>query len=265
VYLSIFGVLGLILFLAAPIFIFELGQLSQNIPQYFEKLNPILKDVGIGVAQNFEDFSAQLISQLQESSDSIVRALFAFFGGIASTVFIFTFAFFISLEENGPERVLALLAPKKYEEYVITLFQRAQLKVSGWFGARVLACLLVGVASFVVFFLFDVKYAFILGLISGVLNFIPYVGPTITLIVAVLFVGVSNSWIIAIYIFVALLVIQEIENKFLTPVLMKKFMDMPPALVLISLLIGHTIFGFLGMIFIVPIFGIIYEFTKEFL
>ena len=46
---------------------------------------------------------------------------------------------------------------------------------------------------------------------------------------------------------------------------MKKFMDMPPAVVLISLLAGHTIFGFLGMVFAVPVFGIIYEFLREFL
>ncbi len=265
VYLSIFGLLGLMIYLIAPIFIFELGQLSSNIPQYFEKFNPILKDVGLGMAQNFEDFTLTLVSKLQESSDSIIKAIFVFFGGIASTAIIFTFAFFISLEDKGPERVLALLVPKKYEEYTIRLFERAQYRVSRWFGARILACVFVGVTSFIAFYLLDVKYAFIFALLTGVLNFVPYVGPTITLVLTVLFVGVSNSWMVAVYIFIALLLIQEIENKFLTPILMKKFMDMPPVLVLVALLVGHTIFGFLGMIFIVPIFGIIFEFTREFL
>ena len=46
---------------------------------------------------------------------------------------------------------------------------------------------------------------------------------------------------------------------------MKKFLDLPPVLVLISLLVGGTIFGILGMIFVVPVFGIVYEFLKEFL
>ncbi len=265
VYSSIFGVLGLLLYLTAPIFIYEMKQLSLHIPEYFEKLSPFLKELGIALGQNFDDFTATLIANLQQSSESIIKAVSVFFGGIASTAFIFTFAFFISLEEKGPERMIALLAPKKYEGYIVTIFERAQTKVSGWFGARLVACLLVGIASFVVFFLFGVKYAFILALLSGVLNFIPYVGPTITLVLSILFVGVSNSWLLAIYIFVALLVIQEIENKFLTPVLMKKFMDLPPALVLMALLVGHTVFGFLGMVFIVPVFGIAYEFLKEFL
>ncbi len=265
VYLSIFGLLGLLIYLTAPIFIFELNQLSQHIPEYFEKINPVLSELGISFSQNFEDFTSTLVQGLQQSSEGIIKALSAFFGGLASMAFIFTFAFFISLEERGAERMLVMLAPKKYENHIIAMFGRAQTQVSGWFGARIVACVLVGIISFVVFFLFGIKYAFILALISGVMNFIPYVGPTVTLLVTGVFVGASSSWLMALYILISLLVIQEIENKFLTPVLMKRFMDMPPALVLASLLVGHTVFGFLGMIFMVPVVGIIYEFLKEFL
>lgn len=265
VYVSIFGVLGFLIYVTAPIFIFEINQLSQNIPTYFEKINPILTDLGVGVSQNFDQFSASLIDKLNESSGSILKSVAVFFGGITSTAFIFTLAFFISLEEKGPEHLLVMVTPKRYEDFIIRLFERSQIQVSGWFGARIIACVAVGVASFILFFLFGVKYAFILALISGVLNFIPYVGPTVTLFVAVLFAGITNSWLIALYVLIGLLVIQEIENKFLTPLLMKRFMDMPPSLVLLSLVVGHAVFGFLGMIFIVPMFGIGYEFAKEFL
>ncbi len=265
VYALIFGLLGLIIYLMAPVFIFEINQFAQNIPDYFQKLSPILEGLGIDVAKNFQDLTANLISGLQESSGSIVRAISVFFGGIASTILIFAFAFYISLEDKGLEKVLSLLAPKKYEEYISTIFARAQFRVSGWFGARILACIFVGILSFIVFFLLDVKYAFTLALISGVLNFIPFIGPLITGILAFLFVGVSNSWVLAVYIIIALYIIQATENTFITPLLMKKFLDLPPILVLISILVGGTIFGILGMIFVVPVFGIIYEFLKEFL
>ena len=265
IYLSIFGILGAMIYLTAPIFIVELTQLSHNIPEYFEKINPILKSLGFEFAQNFSDFTTDLVTGLKESSGSILRALTVFFGGISAALFIFTLAFFISLEENGIENIVALLTPKKYEEYAVALFKRAQFMVSGWFGARILACIFVGVASFVVFFFLGTKYAFMLALLSGVLNFVPYVGPAIILILSALFVGTSQSWLVAIYVLVALLVIQEIENKAITPMLMKKFIDLPPFLVLISLLIGHAVFGFLGTVFSVPIFGILYEFSKEFL
>ena len=265
VYASIFVALGLMVYITAPIFIFEVGQLSANIPDYFEKINPVFKSLGIVVSQNFDSFTGNLMDALKESSTGIFKAATAFFGGVASTLLIFTFAFYISLEEKGVEKVLMLLAPKKYEDYILSIFHKAQFKVAGWFGARLLACLFVGIASFVMFFLFGVKYAFILSVISGVLTFISFIGPLITAILAELFVGVSNSWVIAAYVVIALYLIQAAENNIITPLLMKKIIDLPPILVLIALLLGGILFGFLGMIFFVPVFGIIYEFLKEFL
>lgn len=265
VYLSIFGVLALIIYLTAPVFAFEIKQFTQNIPEYFEKTSPLLRDLGFDVAKDFESLTSGLVSQLQESSTSIVKAISMFFGGIASTILIFVFAFYISLEDKGPERFLALLAPKKYEHVILTIFEKAQIQVSGWFGARILACLFVGIISFIIFFLFGIKYSFILALISGTLNFVPFVGPLITGVLVFLSVGVSESWIVAMYIVVALYIIQAVENNIVTPLLMKKIIDLPPILVLISLLVGGTIFGILGMIFVVPVFGIIYEFSKDFL
>lgn len=265
IYLSIFGLLGLMLYLIAPIFIFEINQFGQNIPDYFQKLDPILESLGIDIGKNFQEVTVSLISSLQDSSQSIFRAISVFFGGITSTIFILIFAFYISLEDRVLERTLSLLAPKKYEDRISEIFEKAQFKVSRWFGARILACLFVGIVSFIVLFSFNVKYAFTLSLVSGALNFIPFIGPLITGLLTLLFVGISNSWVLAIYILVAFYIIQAIENNFITPLLLKKFLDLPPILVLMSILIGGTMFGLLGVMFVVPVFGIVYEFLKEFL
>jgi predicted PurR-regulated permease PerM len=266
VYFSIFGVLGILVYLTAPIFIAELKQLSHNLPGYFVQLSPVLQQMGIDAAQTFDSFTQFLVGGLAQSSKGIISAIMTFFGGVASTAFILITAFFLSLEENALEKFLKLVSPKKYEDNIATLFERAQNKISSWFGARILACIFVGVASFIVFYIFDIKYAFILALISGFLNFVPYIGPWMTSVLLVVFVAVSSgSWMTIIYVLVAILAIQEVENLLLTPLLMKKMVDVPPVLVLVSLLIGAKLFGFLGTIFAVPVFGIIYEFLKEFL
>ena len=265
VYFSIFGILGVLIYLAAPIFLVELKQLSQNFPVYFVQINPALQQIGIDLSQNFDTATQFLTQELAQSSKSIINALAVFFGGLASTAFIITVAFFLSLEEEAFKRFLLLVLPKKYEENIVVLFERAQRKVSGWFGARVLSCAFVGVASYIVFFIFGVKYAFILAIISGVLNFVPYIGPLITTILLVVFIAVSSgSWLSVLYVLIAVFLIQEVDNKLLTPLLMKKLVDVPPVLVLVSLLVGAKLFGFLGTIFAVPVFGIIYEFLKEF-
>jgi predicted PurR-regulated permease PerM len=265
VYFFIFGFLGFLIYLIAPVFIVELRLFSQQIPDYFEKINPFLRQWGVDVAYSFNDLTQILVNRVEQGSKGVINAISTFFGGIASAIFILTLAFFLSLEEKGVEKFLIILTPKKYEEQIVNTFQRAQKKVSSWFGARILACLFVGIASFIIFFIFDIKYAFLLALIAGILNFIPYIGPWITAFLLLAFVSVSDSWIIAIYIFIIFTIIQTIEGNVLTPILMKKMINLPPALVLIALLIGSQMFGFLGVVFAVPVFGIVYEFLKEFL
>lgn len=265
IYLSIFGIVGLLIYLTAPIFISELRQFSQNLPSYFEQINPVLRQFGLETAQDFDDFVAATVGGLQQSSQSIIKALIVFFGGLVSTISILTFSFFLSLEDKGVERALLLLFPKKYEDGIRSIFERSQRKISGWFGARIIACVFVGVASYIVFYLFGVKYALTLSLVSGILNFIPYIGPWITTVLLVVFIGVSGSWTTMLYVLIAIVLVQEVENKLLTPLLMKKMTDLPAVLVLMSMLIGAKVFGFTGLVFAVPVAGIIYEFLREFL
>lgn len=266
IYLSILGLLGVLIYLTAPIFVYEIKQFSQSLPDYFERISPVLRQFGFNIAQGFQEVTSILIGNLEKSSKSVMGAILTFFGGLFSTIFILTIAFFLSLEEKGVEKVLIILTPKRYEEYIITLFKKAQNKVAGWFGARILACLFVGVASFIMFYMFGIKYAFMLALLSGVLNFIPYIGPWITSVLLFVFVAASStSWFLVFYVLVGFLLIQLLENIILTPVLMKKMIDLPPVLVLLALLVGSQVFGFLGTIFAVPVFGIVYEFLKEFL
>lgn len=266
VYFSIFGILGILIYLMAPVFISELRQLSHNLPGYFVQVSPFLQQMGVDTTQTFDSLTQLLVAWLAQSSRGVISAIMVFFGGLYSTAFILTSALFLSLEDNAPEKFLTLILPKKYEENIVVLFERAQNKISGWFGARILSCIFIGVASFTLFYIFGIKYAFTLALVSGILNFVPYIGPLITSILLIVFIAVSSgSWLTVLYILIAVIIIQEIENKLLTPLLMKKLVDVPPVLVLVSLLVGAKVFGFLGMIFAVPVFGIIYEFLKEFL
>jgi predicted PurR-regulated permease PerM len=266
VYLSIFGILGLLIYISAPIFISELRQFSGHLPEYFDQISPMLRQFGIDAAENFGSFSNALADNVQQNSQGIVRALMLFFGGLASTASILTMAFFLSLEQRGTEKVLLLLFPQRYEEQIKATFERVQSKVAGWFAARILACLFVGVASYIIFFIFGVKYAFVLALLSAFLNFIPYIGPLVMAILLLFFVTVSSgTWMLTFYVLIAVTIIQTIEGMLLTPLLMKKMTDIPPVLVLVSLFLGAQLLGFLGMIFAVPIFGIVYEFLKEYL
>jgi len=264
VYIGIFGMLGFFLYLIVPVFVFEIQQFSQFLPQYFDKMAPPLKDLGITTFENFDSFINGMGQWLVKASSNILSALSIIFGGIFSTLTIFTIAFFLSLEERGVERVIGLFTPKRYEAYILDLWQRSQTKVAGWFGTRILSCLFVGAAFFVACKILLIKYSLSFALLAGILNIIPIVGPLVTGLVVLIFTAL-DSWSKAIIVIVILFLIHQIEGNILNPILTRKFVGLPPVLVLVALMVGGKLWGILGGILAIPLAGVIFEFLRDFL
>jgi len=264
VYLGTFAIISFLIYSIAPFFIFEIQKFSQVVPEYFEKISPPLKAFGLRAFEDIESFLEVINKSLEAITASLLAAAFAIFGGIFSTVVILTMAIFLSLEERGIEKTLLLLFPKKYEGYILRLWQRTQKKVSGWFLTRIIASLFVGVLSYIAFLFFDAKYPFSMSVIAGILNFIPIVGPIITGFLIFVLVSLENT-LRGIFVLGAFILIQQIENNILTPILAKRFVDIPPVLVLLSLVIGGELLGVLGAILAVPLGGILFELIRDFL
>lgn len=264
VYVGTFGLLSLLIYLIVPLFISEIKAFLEFFPEYFEKISPPLRGIGFQAFENFESFVKTLGTTLEAMAKNIFNVLFTIFGGFFTTLFVIITAIFLSLEERAVEKALLLLFPKKYEAQVMNIWSRCQKKVAGWFGARLLACLFVGVLSYIAFLIFNVKYPFILALFAGVFNFIPYVGPLLSGIIIFLLVFPTEPFK-GILVLIAFVLIQQIENSVLSPILMKKFVGLPPALVLLSLVVGGHLWGLLGAVLAIPLFGILFEFLKEFL
>jgi len=264
VYIGVFGILSLLIYAISPMFVTEIKQFSQLFPQYFEKIAPSLRGLGIEAFESMDAFTQVLGETLQKASSDILNALAVIFGGIGSTIFVLAIALFLSLEEKAIERVIGLLSPKKYEKYVLSLWENSQAKVAGWFGSRVLVCIFVGLAVFLTLYLFNVKYSLILAILAGILDFIPVLGPVIAGLIAFIFVGL-DSWLKALFVLIAFILIQQIEGNIITPVLTKRFVGLPPVLVLVALAIGGKLLGILGAVLAIPLAGVIFEFLRDFL
>ena len=264
IYFAIFGLLAFSFSAVIEFFIDEIEDFFMNFPQYFEKIAPVFNSLGMEAFSDMTTFIDATGEFLGKMAENIFSALFAFFGGVFSTFFVVTIAIFLSLEERIVERILCLLSPKKHEEYVLALWERCKQKVSGWFGVKILGCVFVGVSSYVGFLLFNVQYPFSLALLAGLLDFIPIVGPLIAGTIAFLVV-LGDSATKAIFIVLFFILVQQIEGNVITPVLTKKFIGLPPILVLISLSIGGSLWGIIGAILAIPLTGILYEFARDFL
>ena len=263
-YLLILGSLSLFLYFLARSFIPEIKQFTESFSFYFEQIAPPLKSLGLEIFENVEIFTTTIEGWLREASFNIFTALAAFFGGLFSAFTIFSIAFFLSLEGRWAEKVIKILFPKKHEEIALSLWQKSQNKISNWFGVRIACCFFVGLASFLTLKLFKVDYAFSLGLFSGLIDIIPFLGPFIAGILITILVSLEN-WFKALFILIAFILIQQIENSLVIPILSKKFIGLPSVLVAISLIIGGKLWGLPGIIFSLPLAGILFEFLGDYL
>lgn len=264
VYSTLFLFLALTIYGSSPFFVNEIQRFSQLLPQYFESISPFLQGLGIGAFDNTQTFIDTVSGGVEKLGANILSALFAIFGGIFATFFVISIAIFLSIEEKSIERTITLLSPKRYEAFALHIWSRSQRQVSGWFLMRVLGSLFVGVATYIALIILNVPYPMSLGLLSGVLNFIPIVGPLLTGILIGTVVAL-DSVLKAGFVILSLILIQQIENNILTPLLTTRFIGLPPVLVLIALAIGGQLWGVMGAILAIPLAGIIFEFVRDFL
>lgn len=263
-YFSFFAILGVLIFLfSSPIFS-EIQKFAKVIPEYFEKISPSLKKLGIEALENFENFTKAFQDWLIKASASIFSAISAIFGGLFATLTIFSLSFFLSLEERGIEKLIKTFLPKREEEKFFEIWRKCQDKVSIWFGIRILACFFVGILTFITLKIFKIDYAFSLSLLAGFLDLIPILGPIFAGTIITIFVLINSFFSKAIFFLIAFILIQQIESNVLIPILTQRFIEMSPFLVLFSLLAGGKLFGFWGAILAIPLTAIIFEFLKEF-
>ncbi len=119
-----------------------------------------------------------------------------------------------------------------------------------------------GVVVFIGLALLGVKYSLLLGIIAGILELVPFVGPIFSGSVAVL-VGFTTSVQLAFYTLILFVVLQQLEGNLLVPAVSKFSTDMDPVVVLVSILIGAKVFGLIGLILAVPAAVLLQELVND--
>jgi len=265
VYLGIFGLLGSFIYTLAPLLFTELQQFSLNLPIYFDQIAPHFSGLKIEALSDFQAFSESIGDMLSGASTNIFTAMGTIFGGIFSSIAIFSIAFFLSLEEEGLAKALMLIFPKKYKTRVLTVWGRSQKKISAWFGIRIICCIFIGLITGITCYVLDIRYAVFFGLFAGIFNIIISIGPFLSGAMISIFILAIAGLPKAIIFLICFLVAQQIESYIIMPLLSKKFLHLSPSLVLISLLIGAKLWGLLGAILAIPLVGMFFELAKGFL
>ena len=260
-YLIVIFLLALVVYAIVPIALSELSNLLENLSDKVSR--PNLEFINISqivetVNQGLGRITNVLISGGQSFLDITSKVL----GGIALTASIFVLSFYLTVGKDGVERFLLTVLPSGYEEKAVDLYGRVRRKIGRWLRGQLVLSLVIGFAVFVGLWLLGVKYALILGIVAGILELVPYVGPIFSGGVAVL-VALTTSFTLGIYTLLLFVVIQQIENNVLVPAVMSLTTSLNPVAILISLLIGAKLFGFIGLILAVPAAVLLQELAED--
>jgi predicted PurR-regulated permease PerM len=134
--------------------------------------------------------------------------------------------------------------------------------VQRWFIGQLAAMTFIAVFWAVSLSVIGVPFALLLGIFSGLVSFVPYLGATISVVLPLLLALISEPFT-AVYVILAFVVIQQIEGNILQPILMSRAVDLHPALVVFAILTMGTLFGIVGVFLAVPLVAVVQVLVRE--
>ena len=185
-----------------------------------------------------------------------------FLGGLTFTVSVFVLSFYLTVDRGGVERFLRTVIPSIYEDRVLDIYFRIRKKIGRWFIGQLFLSFTIGLAVFLGLTLLGVKYSLVLGIVAGLFELVPYVGPIFSGSLSIL-VGLSTSLSLGIYTLILFIIIQQIENHLLVPTVTHLTTSLSPVVTLVSLLIGTKVFGFVGLVLAVPAAVLLQEIIED--
>ncbi|HEX8731896.1 MAG TPA: AI-2E family transporter [Ktedonobacterales bacterium] len=255
-------VLGVLVWILLTPLISEIGTLTANAPEYTKRLQGWIASSSDTLHANgqlgsfIDGLGRQFFSSLQGLAPSLIQVPFTLlsgaFGALLSFVVTITIIVFW-LTSSAHLRVFLLgLFPERAQAEVDTIFADMGRSLGGYVRGVLIAMLLIGLFTALGLGVLGVPYALLLGVLAGLTECIPYLGPWLSGVVAVLVALVTVDPLKALEVVILFLLVQQIEGNLVQPIVMSRSVHLDPLLVLIAILVGSELLGLVGAVLAVP-------------
>ena len=256
---AILAIAGIIAW-AGPSLSTQFQQLIASLPGAWDQVTAWLSDSAVGqflerqmeTASEGENGGAAPAPALPSIFGYVTGTLSTVLGSLANLVLVVTVAIFLALDAPLYRGGALRLVPLSYRDRARQIADELGSALARWMGGQALDMVLVALATGLGLWLLDVPLALVLGLIAGLTNFIPYVGPFLSGIPAVLF-ALTQGFDLAIYVALLFVVIQQVEGNLLMPLIQRFAADLPPALTVLAIVAFGNLFGFAGVVLATPL------------
>lgn len=248
----VFGGLGAGIASMVPTLAVQSGKLFMQLPDVLSKVFPyISSDV------------QSLVQQVAPVGENLVKVTVGVFSNVLAVLTVMTFTFYFLLERRHLQDFLGALFGGEIGERVLSVLLQIEKRLGSWVLGELCLMAFVGLLVYGGLFFLRVEYALPLAIFAGLLEIVPTIGPTVSAIPALL-VAFGSSPVLALSVMALYIIVQQVENNLLVPIVMKRSVGLPPVLTILALMIGGRFGGIAGAVLAVPVLLAIQEVINSF-
>jgi len=263
IYILFFGGVGYGLYKCIPIFIGQMRELTESAPdlanQYRSWIDYIQErtrawpdNLQTKVDKGIESFEVRMDGLLTK----LIKGVMGFVNSFVIVMLIPFISFYMLKDIEAVKRAAWLLTPSKWRDSSALFLRDVNQSLGSYIRGQLLVCFIIGTISSVSFYFFGLKYPLVLGIVIGITNVIPYFGPIIGAVPAVIIASTMSVKMILIVV-VIIIVLQFLEGNILSPFIVGKSLHMHPLFIMFALLLGGEVGGIVGMVIAVPVLSIL--------
>ena len=204
-----------------------------------------------------------IASELQAFAGNAVQTIFRFFNGVVNFVIVLILTFYLTVDEKGVDRFFVSLFPSKHGAYIVSKLEIVKHKIGYWLRGQVILMFVMFLFTWIFYSIIGLEYALTLGMLAGLLELLPVVGPALAGVPAVL-VAFNQAPLLALTVLIFILASQQLEGNLLVPFIMRRAVGLSPIIVILSMLIGFQTMGVLGAIIAVPVATLLSIFVMDY-
>jgi predicted PurR-regulated permease PerM len=238
-------------FLALPPVIADLQQFGAEIPARLPGLLQNFKSIPLAEHLDTAEISSRLQDFASNAATYLLLSIRDWAGKLFNVVMGFVLTVYFILEGDSAYRWFLSFFPLEGRERLDKTLHRAEVRMGKWLLGQGSLMLILGVTSTIVYLSLHIRYAYALGMLTGLLNIIPVVGAAVCIGLALL-VAAIDSWGRVLGVAVFYVIYLNVENSYLTPRIMRNRVGLPALAILVALLLGSALAGVLGALVSVP-------------
>lgn len=254
VYVGVITLISTVVASLVPAVVAQTKGLSAALPTYLHSLEELFN------TQIDTSFSNNYLASIPSN---ILKIAAGAFNNILNVMAVFFMTYYLVMERpNLHKYLLRFFDDKDAEKKAENVVQLVEDQVGGWVRGELLLMAIIGIMTYVGLMALGIPYALPLAILSGLLEAVPNLGPTIAAIPAVL-IGFTVSPIVGFGALAMSILIQQLENNIVVPKIMESATGTAPLVTIIVLLVGYTLGGVAGAVLAMPIYLTVRTILKE--